>query len=455
MKSQMLQLHPDGTISTESLDWKAAAQRMQARRDPAGIERMSDGEKAAWLEAELLQIGVESANLDADITAIQQLSFVAASLESLADTVSLLMVEGNSKPEHVSIMENLASMVSAPADATRVELTNNVGVVSTEAISSRVKSVFVAIVAGIKKLISDMAQLFSRFRGLNGKLRQQLKNQQNGLRQYKTVGLMEFTPTLAMSALVDGEGEFDSTEALATLRRLNAQFTWCTNILAPETTQFISDINKWIAALDLSSDETLVASFEKIKDIKVPVIPSDWERSKDNSVQRGFKALESELTFGNHVFTAIVPNTPSSNSIDYLSNDVMSSVIEYDYKDGETVVANDDLISVNSVSDINEMITLSLGLLDLQEALQGHTTKMTKELNGLMTAGQWLMDAAAKAETLDDSSVAKIVMAIQSPQSIAMRVESPFRSVLYETTRVVTGVASLATKAKTALDSAE
>jgi hypothetical protein len=453
MKSLFLQLQKNGSISTESIDWKAANQRLQERRDPAGLERMTEAERAVWLEQQLAQLGMESAALDADVSAIHQLSSIAASLESLGDTVLNMMEAGDVHPENIERLSQLATTISAPADDTPIALTNAEGVVSTESLSGRVKSVFVAIIAGIKRLINEVGQLLVRFRSLSGNLRRQLKNAQNGLRQYRTVGTLEFVPTVAMNALTDAEGEFDSQDALITMRRLVEQFTWCTNVLAPETTTFIVEMSKWLASLDLTSDESLLKTFEGITSVKLPQAPSAWKAVPGG--QRGFKETRSELTFTNHAFTAICADGPTKDAVDTLDRAVMNGVIEYDFVDGKTVVANDDVITVHSVSDISEMITLALNLLDLQDALQDHTTKMTKELNGLMTAGQWLMDAASKAEQLDDSSVAKVVLAIQAPQSVALRVHSPFRAVLYETTRVITGVASLATKAKTALDSAE
>lgn len=444
MKPVILRMDSKGSISTESFDnvedkFAARIARLRARR-------------RGPLYPEIDDMTMDNESIKADINSLVQLGSIAGSLESLTEVMDSLLEENGMSPENIQQFELLANEIAGPLGEDPILLTDAQGVASTESIASQARAAYAGIVAGIKQLTSTVSQYYLRYRGLSGQLHAQLKSLQRDLKKIKYAKTLEIIPTPAMAGICAEDGSFDLSIAATTLRAFQSDVKWVVNVLAPETANMLDGVTQWLDTIDVSDDNTVTATFTKITDVATPQSPSDWRVVP----MRGMMTVtRSALLFSNHCFTATRPLHPTPSASDYLVKAVMGSEITFTSLSDNPVVADDAVVSIDSIDTVLKMIDGCLEILDFNEVFSLHQVRLGKGLNGLINAGERLMQRSAAASGLSDASMAILVLAIQSPQSISLKAQSPFRDVLYESIRVTTGVIGLANAVKTAESSAE
>lgn len=446
MKPVILRMDSKGKISVESMQvqqdkYAIRLARMRDRRDPLGIE-YSD-------------MTLENEAIKAEINSITMLQSIATSLESITEIMEDLLETNGMSPENINRMEELANEIASPLGEDPILLTDAQGVATTESLAQQARVAFASISAGIKRLVNSVSQYNLRYRGLSTQLHRQLKTAKADLTKIKYSTSIEIIPTAAMAGICDENGTFDLAIAAQTLRAFTGDVKWTVNILAPETVNLMASIGQWLDNFEVTDDNAVDASFSKVLDITAPLPPTDWAVVPNNEYGRQFKVARSNLLFSNHGFVSLRPLNPTASDTEYLAKDLMVSEITFGSQSDTPVVADDAVVTIDSLDTVLKMIDDAMEILDFHDVFNLHSARLVKELNGMINAGQRLMQRAGSAGELTDASMAKLVLAIQAPQSISLKAQSPFRDVLYESIRVITGVISLATTVKTAESSAE
>lgn len=446
MKPIMLRMDSKGKISTESFEaqqdkYAIRLARMRERRDPLGIEYND--------------MTLENEAIKAEINSINMLQSIATSLESLTDVMEDLLESNGMSPENIQRFEVLANEIAGPMGDDPILLTNAQGVATTESMAQQARVAFASIASGVKRLATTVGQYYLRYRGLSGQLHAQLRILKTDLTKIKYSNPIQIIPTPAMAGICDESGTFDLAIAAQTLRQFTGDVKWTVNILAPETVNLMAAISQWLDNFEVTDDNVVDASFSKVLDINAPLPPTDWGVVPNEGYGRQFKVSRSPLLFSNHCFVSLRPLNPLANDSEYLAKDLMASEITFTAQSDTPVVADDAVVTIDSLDTVLKMIDDSLEILDFHDVFNLHSARLIKELNGMINAGQRLMQRAGSAGELTESSMAKLVLAIQAPQSISLKAQSPFRDVLYESIRVITGVISLANAVKTAESSAE
>jgi len=447
MKPVMLRMDSTGKISQESLgekpavDYGARYERLRERADPEGIS--------------MVYMTLDNQGIQNHITGIGDLISIAGSLESLNETVEEMLHAGGMPPESIQRFEKLANEIAGPLGEDPIVLTDSEGVVSTESLSARARVAYQAIQNNLKVLVNTVNQYFLRYRSLTGNLHRQLKTHLADLKKVRYNDPIEIETTVAMVGICDEAGSFDLNVAREALRAFADELKWVVNILAPETTTLLSSVSGWLDAIEVGDDTEVNASFAKVDGIPAPTAPTTWAAVSRNKPTKAFRETSSTPTFAGHHFTAISPANPPKTDVEYLTSVLMGSEITYGNEKDSTLTLAEDIVEIDNIDTVIEMVEKAMEILDYHDVFNLHSTRLVKELNGLMNAGQRLMQRASAAGELSEPSIAKLVLAIQAPQAISLRAQSPFRDVLYESVRVVTGVVGLASSVKTTLSSAE
>jgi len=446
MKSIMLRMDATGSISQESIqpgtgiDYAARYERMRDRADPEGHS--------------MVYMTMDHRALSSHTSNISELMTLADSLESLNESVTELMVEGGMSPENLVRFEKLANYIAGPLGQDPIVLTDAEGIISTESLGSRARVAYQSIQNNLRSLVNSVSQYFLRYRSLTGSVARQLKIELADLKKVRYNDPIDVKTTLTMSAICDESGQFDLSVASEALRAFADEVKWVVNTLAPETISMLAAVGKWLDEMEVADDNTVNASFSKVMDIQPPLPLAAWPVVPRAGV-KSYSVTKSTPTFDGNGFTALTPNVPPKVDTDYLTVALMGSDITYGDKNKRAVIISNDIVEVDNIDTVIDMVERALEILEFHDIFNLHSTRLVKELNGLMNAGQRLMQKASAAGDLSESSVAKLVLAIQAPQAISLRAQSPFRDVLYESVRVVTGVLGLAGSVKTALSSAE
>lgn len=446
MKSIMLRMDATGTISQESIqpgsgiDYAARYERMRDRADPEGHS--------------MVYMTMDHRALSSHTSNISELMTLADSLESLNESVTELMVEGGMSPENLVRFEKLANYIAGPLGQDPIVLTDAEGVISTESLGSRARVAYQSIQNNLRSLVNSVSQYFLRYRSLTGSVARQLKIELADLKKVRYNDPIDVKTTLTMSAICDESGQFDLSVASEALRAFADEVKWVVNTLAPETISMLAAVGKWLDEMEVADDNTVNASFSKVMDIQPPLPLTAWSVVPRAAV-KSYSVTKSTPTFDGNGFTALTPNVPPKVDTDYLTVALMGSDITYGDKNERAVIISNDIVEVDNIDTVIDMVERALEILEFHDIFNLHSTRLVKELNGLMNAGHRLMQKASASGDLSESSVAKLVLAIQAPQAISLRAQSPFRDVLYESVRVVTGVLGLAGSVKTALSSAE
>lgn len=447
MKPVMLRMDSSGKISQESLeekpaiDYAARYERLRERADPEGIS--------------MVYMTLDHRGIQNHISGINDLMSVASSLESLNETVEEMLHAGGVPAETIQRFEKLANEIAGPLGEDPIVLTDAEGVVSTESLSARARVAYQAIQNNLKALVNTVNQYFLRYRSLTGNLHRQLKLRHAELKKVRYNDPIEIETTVAMAGICDEAGNFDLNVARESLRVFANELKWVVNILAPETITMLSCVSGWLDSIEVADETVVNASFAKVEDIPAPSAPREWSVVTQSKPTKAFTETRSTPTFSGNAFTAISPKNPPKTDVDYLTGVLMGTEIGYGRDTDTTVTLAEDVVEIDNVDTVIDMVEKAMEILDYHDIFNLHSTRLVKELNGLMNAGQRLMQRASAAGDLSEPVVAKLVLAIQAPQAISMRAQSPFRDVLYESVRVVTGVVGLASSVKTALSSAE
>lgn len=446
MKPVILRMDSKGKISTESMEvqqdkYAIRLARMRDRRDPMGIEYND--------------MTLENESIKAEINSIVMLHSIATSLESITEIMEDMLETNGMSPENINRMEELANEIAGPLGEDPILLTDAQGVATTESLAQQARVAFASISAGVKRLANSVSQYYLRYRGLSTQLHRQLKTQKAELIKIKYSNAIEIIPTPAMAGICDENGTFDLAVAAQTLRAFTGDVKWTVNILAPETVNLMAAIGQWLDNFEVTDDNAVDASFSKVLDISAPLPPTDWSVVPNSAYGRQYKVARSNLLFSNHYFVSLRPLNPATTDTSYLAKDLMTSEITFGAQSDSPVVADDAVVTIDSLDTVLKMIDDAMEILDFHDVFNLHSVRLVKELNGMINAGQRLMQRAGSAGELTDASMAKLVLAIQAPQSISLKAQSPFRDVLYESIRVITGVISLAATVKTAESSAE
>lgn len=447
LKSVMIRMDSTGKISQESLeekppvDYAARYQRLRERADPEGIS--------------MVYMTLDNRGIRNHMSGIQDLMSIATSLESLNETVEELLHAGNVPAETIRRFEKLANDIAGPLGEDPIVLTDAEGVVSTESLSARARVAYQAIQNNLKTLVNSVNQYFLRYRSLTGNLHRQLKLQHGELKKVRYNDAIEIETTVAMAGICDESGSFDLNVARESLIAFANELKWVVNILAPETITMLSSVAGWLDSFAVGDETAVNASFAKVEDIPAPTAPTEWAVVPQSKAAKAFRETRSTPTFGGNAFNAITPTNPPKTDVDYLTGVLMGTEIGYGRDAESTVTLAEDVVEIDNIDTVIGMVEKAMEILDYHDVFNLHSTRLVKELNGLMNAGQRLMQRASAAGDLSEPVVAKLVLAIQAPQAISMRAQSPFRDVLYESVRVVTGVVGLASSVKTALSSAE
>ena len=446
MKAIMLRMDTSGKISQESIqpdfgnDYAARYQRMRDRADP-------DGQSMVFMT-------MDHNAISSHVSGISELMTLADSLESLNESVTELMVEGGMSPENLARFEKLANYIAGPLGQDPIVLTDAEGIISTESLTSRARVAYQSIQNNLRALVNSVSQYFLRYRSLTGSVGRQLKAELAELKRVRYNDPLEIKTTLTMSGICDESGQFDLSVASEAMRAFSEEIKWVVNTLAPETIKLLGDVGKWLDNMEVTDDNAVNASFSKVLDINPPLPLTDWP-VVPRAGAKGYSVTKSTPTFGGNGFTALTPAVPPKVDTEYLAAALMGSDITYGDKNERAVIIANDIVEIDNIDTVIDMVERALEILEFHDIFNLHSTRLVKELNGLMNAGQRLMQKASASGDLSESSVAKLVLAIQAPQAISLRAQSPFRDVLYESVRVVTGVLGLAGSVKTALSSAE
>lgn len=447
MKAIVFNLQSTGTVSVESIeptpkvDYAARLARLAARRDPDGIElaNLTDAHRA----------------LQTDTNNLHILSSVAAGLEAIAETIEEVIRAEGISDDIVHRLGLIATELSAVIDVQPVGVYDNEGVATTESLVDTASTAYRAVQGGVKELVSNVSNYYQRYRSVSVTLHAQLQAARTAIHNSRYTGPVKFTPSVAMVGLTDVDGRFEFSAVVDALRRFTLETKWVVGTLAPETANLLDQVGQWVDNLDLSNDATVDSSFTLITDILPPQTPSDWNVIDNSEADRRLLYTNSTPTFGNLGFTATRPIVPPATDADWLQLGLVLSNITYGAQDDLTLAANDAVIELEDASSVLALIDGALELLEYHTVFNLHSGRLVKALNGLINSGERLMERGSAVQDLSESSMAKLLLAVQAPLGLSLRAQSPFRDVLYESIRVLVGVVSLAKSVESAIDLAE